>query len=125
KYFFMKKILFLACSLAVIVACSIDNENRLNENTNENTTEKIASKTYNDSDIDDMFYEYVNSEEFIVCRTAVLEFNQKLGTLQLSNSFDTEEEFYLWINENITETNFVNMDEVYTKWNHIKLLVSM
>src|SRR5690606_32615517 len=31
----------------------------------------------------------------------------------------------LWINENITETNFVNMDEVYTKWNHIKLLVSM
>lgn len=117
----MKKILFLAGTLAVIFACSTENETEFNQDQNQ-PTEKVAARTYSASEVDEMFYEYVNSEEFINSRNATLDFNSKLGSLQLPNSFDNEDQFYSWINVNIAETSFVNMTEVQTKWNHIKFL---
>lgn len=119
----MKKILFLAGTLAVIFACSTENETEFNQDQNQ-PTEKVASKTYSlsDSEIDNMFHEYINSADYINLKSANQIFNTKLNSLGEAPSFNTEANFLSWIELNIDQTDFVNMGQVLSEWNNIKAL---
>lgn len=119
----MKKILFLACSLTVIFACSTENETEFNQNQNQ-PTEKTAARTYSASEVDEMFSEYVNSIEYINLKNANIAFNLKMGSLSTPASLSNESEFLSWIELNINQTDFVNMGQVHSDWNNIKELNS-
>ncbi|WCM40878.1 hypothetical protein MG290_07790 [Flavobacterium sp. CBA20B-1] len=113
----MKKILML-CTIAFTVACSSDSAESVNEltQTNEVTTNQTMSVTSEDEptiddDIDQMFYDYVNSQEFFNAENAHISFFSKLNYTGNYNNIKKVSTLILWVENNLATTNFVTVSE--------------
>lgn len=121
----MKKILML-CIIAFVVACSSDSADPLNETTqtNEVSTKQVMSVTSEneptiDDEIDQMFFDYVNSQEFFNAENAHNTFFSKLNYTGDYEEIRKPGKLLLWLENNITITNFANISEATGELNNL------
>src|SRR5690606_11956759 len=119
----------MLCTIAFVIACSSDSSESVNEHTqaNEITTNQVMSVTSEDQptindEIDQMFFDYVNSQEFFNAENAHNTFFSKLNY-----SGDYEEvrkpgKLLLWLENNITITNFANISDAKAELNDLVIL---
>lgn len=120
----MKKILLL-CSVAFILSCSsesIENDTiSSKESQSENSTKSVNSVNSEtppiENDIDQMFFNYVNSSIYSETQNAIVDFNTDLNWLAVE--FDSSTEMLSWIGSNIDLTNFGSISNMQSKWSTI------
>jgi len=121
----MKKILML-CTIAFVVACSSDLSESVNESTqtNEASTNQVMSVTSEDQptiddNIDQLFYDYVNSQEFFNAENAHNAFFSKLNYSGDYEEIRKPGKLLLWLENNITITDFANISEATGELNNL------
>jgi len=124
----MKKILML-CSIAFILSCSNDSDVK-NEYLNTNESLNVQSKSGSsvetpkvEDDIDQLFYDYINSEDVINTNTIQNEFNEKLNFKGDYNQINTHEKLTNWVRSNIHLTEFSDVESAITEINYVTNLV--
>lgn len=114
------KNLFLSLSVLLIFACN--NESDLNTPLNQTENNKdLKSRSYPiENEIDQMFYDYVNSSQFINYDLASKAFFNKLN-INNSNraSFISSENIIDWISLNLSSTNFSSISSAQSEWDNI------
>ncbi|WCM40989.1 hypothetical protein MG290_08445 [Flavobacterium sp. CBA20B-1] len=116
----MKKILMF-CSIAFVLSCSNDSDIK-NESLNVNESSNVQSRPgipTIDDDIDQLFYNYINSDEFINSNVAHDEFFEKLNYSGDYSDIETKGELILWINQNISLTQFQNSEMALSELNSL------
>lgn len=123
----MKKILMTAL-IAITFSCNNattefeDHQNvgGVNYTEQTTTTNETVSPSIDD-DIDEMFSDYISSQEYIEVNVAVSEFNTGLNNSSVMSTFANEESMFNWIGTNLSITNFNNLAEAQTSWNNVKM----
>lgn len=115
----MKKTLFLLCSIAFMVSCSNDTEttNTTQNQESVNTTAARPLPPVEDS-IDAMFHTYVTSTAFINLQTKIETFNIKAKFPQ-GIEFGSRAQLVLWLEANISSTDFATVSEAVQDWDEI------
>ncbi|QHC85483.1 hypothetical protein AS589_12170 [Empedobacter brevis] len=104
-------------SLVLIFSCANDETatDKFNIETAKNS-DMIAKTT---ADIDTMFSEYVNSDEFIARRKATKEFNIDLNFKGNFANIKSEQDLFTWIRNNLPETTFLNIEDAQSRWDSL------
>src|SRR5690554_969464 len=128
----MKKVLVF---ISIVLAVSCSNESELNNNTyrKENNLENFNNITSSslppiENEIDQMFYEYVTSIQYVNFQNALQNFYSKTNGTKSHIEFTTPENIFLWITTNLEKTDFVSVGQAVVEWDnlvelkHIELL---
>ncbi|WP_277632444.1 hypothetical protein [Avrilella dinanensis] len=117
--------IFLVSALSFTLwSCSSDENIKASENTEE-TNQNIMSVTSNsnnpsiENEIDQMFYEYVNSDIYIEVRGLLYDFNDDLNYDGNIEDINTESKLFDWIENNIRTTKFESVSDAQNKWEHL------
>lgn len=119
----MKKVLLLF-STVLLFACSNENEENNLENVETENASNLASRPLPpiEDEIDEIFYLHVTSEIFNEVRNLILEFKNDLNYYEDYNDIRNPISLMVWIENNIENTNFLNLEEAQYRWNHISHL---
>jgi hypothetical protein len=102
-------------------SCSNEHEGYVMENV---TTESVLGTTTArptqviENEIDEVFYEYFNSQEYADAYDVIDLFNNKVNNSYIIKNSKTKTELFNWIGSNLELTNFFNIEEANTLWNH-------
>lgn len=117
------------CSIAFILSCSNDSDVK-NESLNTNESLNFQSKSSNsvetpqvEDDIDQLFYDYVSSEEVINTNILQNEFNEKLNFKGDYDQINTHEKLSNWVRINIHLTEFSDVENAIFEINYVTNLV--
>lgn len=123
KNFKTKFFSILGASLltAGLYSCSNDEMNNLHQEDVKTENSVVVSKPLPpvENEIDEMFYEYVTSYIFIEVRTLLTDFNEDLNFEGFSDEINTSEKLFIWINNNLSTTNFSSVAEAESRWNYL------
>lgn len=101
-------------SILFMFSCSNDNNSTANE---------ISIKNFRvlniENEIDEMFYEYVNSQEFIDFNNASNDFYYKLNLIDEQIEEIDFSDIISWIAINISSTRFVSIEEAENEWENL------
>jgi len=115
----MKKILLL-CILSLGLSCSnADSDTQINEKNSSTTNNQAKGAHSIEDDIDQLFYNFVNSYEYLESKKLVLNFNNKFNVSISESDFTNAEEMISWIENNIDKTSFSSLNEAKLEWNSI------
>ncbi len=115
----MKKILLL-CILSLGLSCSnADSDTQINEKNSSTTNNQAKGAPSIEDDIDQLFYNFVNSYEYLESKKLVLNFNNKFNVSISESDFTNAEEMISWIENNIDKTSFSSLNEAKLEWNSI------
>ncbi|WLD23155.1 membrane lipoprotein lipid attachment site-containing protein [Flavobacterium dauae] len=119
----MKKIIITLGLILTLSSCNQDNnlnevygDSQQIENENLKTVSKVNSI---DNEIDQMFYEYINSREYINYENAIVTFYKKLNINYLNDSNFSNTEIITWISQNISTTSFTNLNSAKLEFNNL------
>lgn len=117
----MKKILLL-CSIALMFACSNENETLVNETSNVQSTTASRPLPPVEDATDEMFRDYVTSDIYLEVQGLISDFNNDLNT---DIDFSSTDEMFSWISANLSTTSFTSISEATSRWNNYrsKLLI--
>ncbi|SEH99211.1 hypothetical protein SAMN02927937_02589 [Paenimyroides aquimaris] len=125
----MKKNLML-CSIAFLAACTNEPSEGVGvfNNSNEVSTNQLKSVNSDyqptiDDSIDQLFYDYVNSNLFINTTIAQNELNAKLRFNGDYDDIDTYYKLTTWVASNLDSTEFSDYDEAILEINTVLNLV--
>ncbi|SEI04472.1 hypothetical protein SAMN02927937_02931 [Paenimyroides aquimaris] len=115
----MKK-LILCFSLIFAFSCSnSDVQEDVNNNLTETNTLQARTTPAVDDEIDQIFFDFVNSEEYMLSKSLMNDFSTNFLTNVTPSDFNTKEEMLSWIGNNIGQTTFNSVSEAELKWNEI------
>jgi|SRR5690554_352054 len=104
-------------------ACSQDEGIETSQTTEDIESNSIKSTSSNKPVIEDegdrLFSEYVSSVEFATYYNAIEEFNTNLNNRKTISDFESDEEMFTWIGNNISATRFTKVDNAIIDWNEI------
>lgn len=119
----MKKIIILLGIILTLSSCNEDNNlNDFSSDSEQTGNEnlKTASKVNSiDNEIDVMFYEYINSREYINYENAVVTFYKKLNINYLNDDNFSNTEIIAWIGQNISTTSFTNLNSAKLEFDNL------
>lgn len=118
----MKKIIVL-CAVAFMFSCSSENETDTQETIEKLTAARPAPIIENE--IDEVFSEYFNSQEYFVAQEAIVLFNSKVNNSYAIKNSKNKVELFNWINNNISLTQFANIQEANDLWNNKERLQNL
>lgn len=72
--------------------------------------------------VTDFFSEYVSSVEFVAYYNAIEEFDTNLNNRKTISDFESDEEMFTWIGNNISATRFSKVDDAIIDWNQVNSL---
>lgn len=115
----MKKLLLFA---AILIMASCSNEMSQTVETNENSSLNLQYREGETDEIELLYNEMINSENYILAERMRNDFIDKMkftGDISLINS---EESLLGWINENVTNTDFINFEVAREQFRNIEFL---
>ncbi|WCM43441.1 hypothetical protein MG290_07210 [Flavobacterium sp. CBA20B-1] len=104
-------------------SCSNENEVSSQENIEKSTPARPAPIIENE--IDEVFSEYFNSQEYFVAQEAIVLFNSKVSNSYAIKNSKSKVELFDWINNNISLTQFANIQEANDLWNNKERLQNL
>src|SRR5690554_1574760 len=94
----MKKIILL-CAVLFVFSCSNDHEiNFKEQEAIGNSTTAARQMSVIENEIDEVFYEYFNSQEYLNAHEAIVLFNSKVNNSYAIKNSKNKFELFNWIN---------------------------
>ncbi|WCM40988.1 hypothetical protein MG290_08440 [Flavobacterium sp. CBA20B-1] len=117
----MKKLFLLCIASIFVMSCDNDAESINSDKQTEqvNSTQERTNVQIS-NEIDQLFYNYVNSAEFTEYQILVNQFVVNLKIDVTEFNFTTEQEFFSWIDSNIEQTEFGSVEVAKAQWNAMK-----
>lgn len=108
-----------------LYACSNDNETNTTESSNVENTTTTASRPLPpvEDATDQMFYDYITSDLYILKQEKISAFNIRLGS-GTDLFFPTRESLLSWIGSHIDLTDFQSVEDAETSWIEVEDLVA-
>lgn len=119
----MKKIV-LFLSAILVVSCSNQDENEVLNSSNMNAAAR-EQKIVITNEIDQMFFDYVNSESYMKMTQLSNSYLNKLKVNPSGLNFESETQMFSWLETNIHLTSFENLTEAKVKWQEFKHVVEI
>ncbi|AXG74013.1 hypothetical protein DVK85_07050 [Flavobacterium arcticum] len=120
----MKKLLLSLFGIFVLASCSNDTEESVtfNEASVEANSSMMLKSASADPVLKQLYIDRVNSQSYIDFDNAIVAFNDKLGTTIPDSEMDSSNKMLGWVQNNITQTGFLNYQEAEDKWDNVETL---
>lgn len=111
----MKKVLFLALGLMLMVSCSNDAETTSFNQDSSSLQPKSTTAT-----LEDLYDSMIQSQSYKNAESARNAFISKMNFNGTTSDVQTEAKLLFWISSNISRTTFTNYSAAVTEWENVK-----
>ncbi|KAF2518334.1 hypothetical protein E0W68_09950 [Flavobacterium salilacus subsp. salilacus] len=123
----MKKLFLFLLGITFLISCSNDTQetttfNDTSADVNSTTSTPMLKSASADPVLKQLYIDMINSQSYIAFNNAVITFNDKLGDQIPDSEMSSSSKMLGWVQNNITQTGFLNYQEAVDKWDDVEAL---